>query len=347
MQFLPLAFAALLSSQFIASAVLAEDILLRITLQQPLSNPIGQNLQEFQRDVEAGTQGAIKVGIYDKAKFYLDYQVPEAVGSGAIEMGVAPLAQYSEDVPAAGLFMQPFLFNFDSIVRAAAARRSEIRSAIDAEIEKNTGVRVLWWQPYGPNVILGKGALANPQAIANHSVRVFDDVSAEFVTLCGGSPHVISDAKQSEAFEQEIVDSTIASMASVKDEELWRNIDTITNIRHSENLFLVVLNQKTFNALSPEQQSVLIAAAQKAEDSIWDKFQDIEAETYSFAASKGIKIRQLVPDDTVAWRVCSSSILESYMDRAGALGARLFAAYGKLRTDPCCSAQANAIVGSR
>ncbi|MGA7325936.1 MAG: TRAP transporter substrate-binding protein DctP [Rhodomicrobium sp.] len=341
MQFRLLALISLLACQFLAKPASAEALLLRISLQQPISNPIGQNLTEFKHFVEEKTHGAVKVDIYDKAQFYLDYQVPEAVSSGAIEMGVAPLAQYAEDVPAAGLFMQPFLFNFGAIVRAAAARRGEIRSAIDAEIEKKSRVRVLWWQPYGPNVILGKGSLANPQAIAKHNVRVFDDVSAEFIRLCGGNPEIISDAKQSEAFDMNIIDSSVASIASVKDEELWRKIDTITNIRHSENLFLVVINQKSFESLSVEQQRIVMEAAEKAEKDIWSKFHEIETEPYQFAASKGIKIQELVPDDTVAWRICSSNILESYMERAGGLGARLFAAYGRLRADPCCSVQAS------
>ncbi len=340
-----LAIVVALASQLLGEPAAAEEVLLRITLQQPISNPIGQNLLEFKKEVEEKTKGTVKVDIFDKAKFYLDYQVPEAVSSGAIEMGVAPLAQYAEDIPAAGLFMQPFLFNFDAIVKAAASRKSEIRAAIDGEIHKKEGVHILWWQPYGPNVILGKGSLANPQSIANHKVRVFDDVSAEFVTLCGGTPQVISDGKQAEAFDLNLVDSSIASVASVKDEELWRKIDTITNIRHSENLFLVVINQKLFESMTPEQQNILTAAAQKAEDEIWAKFHDIEAETYAFAASKGVKLQQLTPDDTVAWRVCSSSILESYMDRAGRLGAKLFAAYGKLRTDPCCSSQMSSAPG--
>src|SRR5215469_11963744 len=112
---------ALLLSQIIARPASAET-LLRISLQQPISTLVGQNLLEFKREVEEKTGSAVKITVYDKAQFYLDYQVPEAVGSGAIEMGVAPLAQYAEEVPAAGLFMQPFLFNFDAIVRAAAAR---------------------------------------------------------------------------------------------------------------------------------------------------------------------------------------------------------------------------------
>jgi TRAP-type C4-dicarboxylate transport system substrate-binding protein len=105
--------------------------------------------------------------------------------------------------------------------------------------------------------------------------------------------------------------------------------------------------QLRWNGLSPQQKEALLTAAQKVEDSIWNKYHDSEAEIYTFAASKGIKVQQLVPDDTIAWRVCSSSILESYIERAGALGASLFAAYGKLRTEPCCSTEGNAGSGPK
>jgi hypothetical protein len=39
----------------------------------------------------------------------------------------------------------------------------------------------------------------------------------------------------------------------------------------------------------------------------------------------------------VAWRECTAPLLESYVDRIGELGPKLFAAYGRLRTDPCCN----------
>ena len=159
----PWALIALLVSQLAAGPLSANEVALRITLHQPVEGLLGQNLQEFKALVEAETKGAVKVSIYDKASFYLDYQVPEGVGSGAIEMGVAPLAAYTDEIPPAGLFMQPFLFNFDAIVRAAAARGSQIRSVIDAEIEKKAGVKVLWWQPYGANVVFGKGKSRKPQ----------------------------------------------------------------------------------------------------------------------------------------------------------------------------------------
>ena len=40
----------------------------------------------------------------------------------------------------------------------------------------------------------------------------------------------------------------------------------------------------------------------------------------------------------VAPRACSSDVLLNYMDATADLGSRLMAAYGRLRTAPCCSA---------
>ena len=122
---------------------------------------------EFKDGVEARTKGDVTVNIFDQSQFYNDYQVPNAVGSGAIEMGLAPLGQYEDDVPAAGVFLQPFLFNFDEIIRAAAQPGSEIRTIIDNEILSQTGARVLWWQRYGSPVMLSKAEpMLDPNSMA-------------------------------------------------------------------------------------------------------------------------------------------------------------------------------------
>lgn len=64
---------------------------------------------------------------------------------------------------------------------------------------------------------------------------------------------------------------------------------------------------------------------------------DIEAEAYAFAREKGMTVYDLTPDEVAEWRACSAGIVEDYMNVAGDLGRRLMGAYGKLRTDPCCT----------
>ena len=50
------------------------------------------------------------------------------------------------------------------------------------------------------------------------------------------------------------------------------------------------------------------------------------------------KSTRITPDDVAEWRVCSAPVVEAFMSKSGQLGQRLMDAYGRLRTQPCCSA---------
>jgi C4-dicarboxylate-binding protein DctP len=320
----------------------AEEVLLRVSLQDSLSNPLNQGLVEFKDRVEARTKGDVTVNIFDQSQFYNDYQVPNAVGSGAIEMGLAPLGQYENDVPAAGVFLQPFLFNFDEIIRAAAQPGSEIRTIIDNEILSKTGARVLWWQRYGSPVLLSKTApMLSPNSMATQNIRTYDGLTAEFINLCGGKSHVIADFKQAEAFDNKLVDANLTNISSVKEQELWQKTHFVTRIRLSEILYAVIINEQIWQSLTVEQRQVLVEEAGKVEKKIWERFAKIDSDSYAYAAKKGMKIEELTSENIVAWRICSSSILESYMTKAGEIGQQLMTAYARLRMAPCCNKAAN------
>ena len=64
---------------------------------------------------------------------------------------------------------------------------------------------------------------------------------------------------------------------------------------------------------------------------------DVEAKAYAFARAKGMKVYDLTPNEVAEWRACSADIIDEYMSNAGETAHRLMAAYGKLRTDPCCT----------
>ena len=74
------------------------------------------------KDESSRSLADIVVEIYDSAQLYKDKEVPAAVGSGAIEAGVASLTRYVGDIPAVDIFYQPFLFDTEDKVRKAVAR---------------------------------------------------------------------------------------------------------------------------------------------------------------------------------------------------------------------------------
>src|SRR5262245_27089604 len=104
----------------------ADQIKLRVTLQLPKASHIGRNLLQFKEEVERRTEGAVAIEVYDNSKLYKDDQVVDAVSSGAIEMGITNYNQFSKAVPAIDIIGQPFLLNFDALVRAATKPDGEV-----------------------------------------------------------------------------------------------------------------------------------------------------------------------------------------------------------------------------
>jgi C4-dicarboxylate-binding protein DctP len=311
-----------------------------LSLNMPVSagNPISENIDEFRREVERRTGGALKITIGGRARRYEDNEVISAVSSGAIEMGATSLNQFAYDVPLAGVFLQPFMFNYDALVRAAAKPGSEIRGLIDDEILYWTNTHVLLWLPRGSTVIFSRRAAdLNPATIVNLPVGAPDDLTKELTRACGGSPHLVPTSDLYSALEKDSIQVTMTDILGVRERDLWRVTDTIVNTKHSPSLFIVVINDKVWDSLSEDHQQTLTEAAEALQERMWDLFAKIEADAYAFATNKGMKVYEPSPKEVVAWRECSAPLLESYVDRIGELGPKLFAAYGRLRTDPCCN----------
>lgn len=304
---------------------------LRISLQLPLKSHLGQNLLVFKDEVEKTSNGDLKVEIYDSAQLYKDKEVPQAVGSGAIEMGVASLTRFAGTIPAVDIFYVPFMFNNDEMVRKATSPDSPVRGPIDAAILE-TGARVLWWQAYGGAVMLGKGApIRTPADMKGKKVRVFGKTLGKFVEALGGAPTLISGSEQFLAYQRGTVDAGMTGISGVKSRKLYQVMDSVTVTNHADIEFLVLVNEVFWQGLTEAQRTLIAAAARKAEIAVRDDMARIEAEAYADAAANGMTIVKLTPEEVETWRAASAPVLESYLAESGDLGARLVKAAEGLR----------------
>ena len=330
---------ALVCVSLLPLAATAEQTKLRVTVQLPITNHVGVNLTRFKNEVERRTNKAIVVEIFDNSRLYKDSEVLEAVSSGAIEMGSLPYQQFAKKVPAIELFEQPFLMNFTTLVRAATAPDNDIRKLLEKAVFDATGVRILWWQAYGSNVVFSKGGrhVKRPSAIAGQKVRVFGQSMASLVKYCGGIPMVVPASMQTQAMKDGTVDMNMTGVSGVTARELWTASDTITRTEHGAVEMIAIVNEKVYQSLAPDHRTIVLEAARNAERDLWDAMIRSEAEAYDVAREKGMQIHELSPDDIAEWRACSARVIEDYINSTGALGASLMGAYGKLRTDPCCN----------
>jgi C4-dicarboxylate-binding protein DctP len=322
--------AALLAAGLAAVPASAETTL-RITLQLPIKSHLGQNLEAFEREVEAASNGDLQIEIYPAAQLYKDSEVPQAVGSGAIEMGVASITQFAGTIPAVDIFYVPFMFTSEEMVRKAVAHDSPIRSALDEAILK-TGTRVLWWQAYGGAIMLSKDApLKSPADMKNKKVRVFGKTLGEFVTATGGVPVMTSGSEQYVAYQRGTVDAGMTGVSGVKSRKLWQVMDHITVTNHADVEFLVLVNEEVWQGLTDQQREILTSAARKVEAELRDTMAKIEADAFEAANAEGMGIYEPSEAELAAWREASAPVVEQYKAAAGELGEKLIMEAEKLR----------------
>ena len=310
----------------------AAETTLRITLQLPLKAHLGQNLLVFKEEVEKTSNGEIEVQIYDSAQLYKDKEVPQAVGSGAIEMGVASITRFAGTIPAVDIFYVPFMFDREELVRKAVAPGSQVRGPID-EAVLGTGSRVLWWQAYGGAIMLSKGkeGLHTPEAIKGKKVRVFGKTLGKFIEALGGAPTLISGSEQYLAYQRGTVDAGMTGVSGVKSRKLWQVMDAVTVTNHADIEFLVLVNERFWQGLPEKHRELIAAAGRKAEIAVRDDMARIEREAYAAAKAEGMAVVKLTPQEIDQWRAASEPVRKSYLEDSGALGAQVMKAAEQLR----------------
>jgi C4-dicarboxylate-binding protein DctP len=339
----------ILSLVLVASDAVAQQVKLKANLQFPIAQPVfGGSLLRFKEEVEAQSKNDIAVEIFDKSQLYNDYQVVDGVATGGVDIAMTAAQQFSYKAPLVGILDQPFLFNFQALMSAAAMPGSEIRKLIDEAILTGTGARVLWWHPLGNNVLFSKGRdVADPDQIKDQRVASPGKLPGEFIGWCGGKPAALTVEKFQAAFKAGEVDMAVLGFGALSAFGLWQFTDTVTFTHHSPIVFFLVINEKRWQSLSPAHRAAVAQAASKVEIEIRAHQAASEARARVFASSKNVRLQELTPDQVAEWRACSAGMLADYMDKNGDGARKLMDAYARLRKDPCCSTGPGGIAFTR
>jgi C4-dicarboxylate-binding protein DctP len=309
----------LVAAVFMLSSTSYAEKTLRISLQLPLKHHLGQNLLNFQQEVEKESNGSLKIEIYPSAQLYKDKEVPQAVSSGAIEMGVASLTRFAGTIPAVDIFYVPFMFDSPDKVVKATAPGSTIRKALDKAI-LGTGTRVLWWQAYGSAILLTKkDIIKTPADMKGKKVRVFGKTLGATVLAVEGAPTMMSGSKQFLAYQRGTVDAGMTGITAVKTRKLYEVMDYMTLTYNADIEFIVIINEKVWQGLSEKERGIISKAGLRVEKELRDKMGSIEKEVLEWSRDK-IKVVDLTDAERNLWREATKSVVTGYEERSGDLG---------------------------
>jgi C4-dicarboxylate-binding protein DctP len=274
---------------------------IRVTLQLPEKHSLGQNWLAFKKIVEEKSEGELKIELFPSAQLYKDKQVPEAVGSGAIEAGSA--------------FLGP-----------ATKGGSEIREILDAAVLKETGARVLWWQAFGRNIYLSKDApIRVPADLKGKKVRTYGKILGWTVEALGGAPTLMSGSKQFLAYQQGAVDVGMTGAATIESRKLYEVMNHATLSYDSAVEFVAIINNKFFEGLSKKNQDIILDAAATVEQDLRDYIYANETVVVDGVRSK-INIIELTEAERDQWRQATKGVGDRFAKERGDIAAQVIKA---------------------
>jgi len=297
---------------------------LRLSLQVATNHPVGENIVYFKDQLEEISDGEMNVEIYDSAQLYKGSEIPQAVSSGAIDMGLVLIDEFAGTIPAVGLFSVAFMFPSYEVLAKAADPESPVRQKID-DLILETGSRVVWWQDYGPVQLLSNDApLVSPEDMKDKKVRVLGKPSGDFIKAVGGVPVKIGGSEQFMAYQRGTVDVGMTGTTAIKSRKLHEVMEHVTISNHAQTEFLIVMNDAVWQDMSEQEQAWMTEAARAAEMKMREetKTKNLEAQQY-LADETDMEVTTLSDAQIEAWREAAKPAIDTYIESAGEAGREL------------------------
>ncbi len=294
----------------------------KYTTQLPQKNFQVQNILEFSKCV--AEKSDITIDVYDSAQLYRDKEVPSAVASGAVELGMSTTERWAGTIPAMGIFSVPFALGGRDTVLKLLKPGAEFRKVLDEALVK-TGVRPIYWMEYGTVVFLSKKdrPIRMPEDLKGMKVRTFGKTLGDFVNSVGGAATIMSGSEQFVAYQRGTVDAGMTGVASFKSRKLDEVMNVITFTQHGHIYFPSVINEKVWQGLSADQKSALKSCGDEAQTALHNEVGSAEAEAIAYAKDKGADVIELSAEDLEKWREAGQPTVKEFVNHSGELGQKL------------------------
>lgn len=305
---------------------------LRMTVQVGANHPVGANTHYFAEQLNEISGGEMTVRVFDSASLFKGQEVPQAISSGAIDMGIVLADEYAGSVPAAGIFSVAFMFPDYQILARAADREGAFRTTFD-NLLLEAGSKVLWWQDYGPVQMLSKGApVVSPDDMRGKMVRATGKPTGDLIEAVGGSAVVVGGAEQFVAYQRGLVDIGMSGTTAVKSRALYEVMDHVTMTSHGLAEFIAVINPALWDSMSEQEQAWMTEAAIRAEKKMRAETEAENVEAAQWLAENGhATVTELTPEQIAVWQEATRPAVEQFRQEAGEAGDQLLTALDALR----------------
>lgn len=282
-----------------------------------------QNISQFAKDVEAATNGALKIKIHSAGSLFKHPEIKNAIRGGQVPVGEFFLSLLSNENAAFGADSQPFLAtNYAEAEKLWAAQKPIVSQLLDRQ-----GLMPLFSVPWPPQGLYTKKAINTVDDLKGIKFRAYNATLEKFAKLVGAAPTQVEVPDIPQAFATGRVEAMITSPSTGANSKAWDFITTYTDIQAWLPKNIVVVNKKAFRKLDKRTQDALLQAAAAAELRGWEMSKKETAAKTAILKDNGVNIVTPSAELMDGLKKVGAEMLVDWEKAAGKEGASLLKAY--------------------
>lgn len=309
--------------------VMAQDHVMRLSHQFPPTHHTAVRLAQFEKDVEATTEGAVDVQIFGAAQLYKPNQHHAAVASGEIESAVILNLQWGGTIPEMSVTLIPYLMTSPDAQKAFLG--SEAASMLDQKMSER-GVQNIAWIVDTNDLIFtsSKAPLVQPEDFNGVKIRGLTPLFDRGLTALGATPVTMPGSEVYQALQTGVIDAGVTGVAAAFSRKFYE----VQQYGSATPMFLafdnLVVNPSWWNGLPDDIRAAIQKAADKTVESSIITHEGIDPKAIEDLVGAGMEAQALTEAQAAAIRdVMQPAVREAFLEETGDDGKKLLDLLGQ------------------
>ncbi len=252
----------------------------------------GKNLSEFAQEVDSTTAGRLKIELHPNNTLVKLNDIKAAVVAGTAAAGETIMSSLVKEIPLAGADSIPFVVDsYASALRMWQLQRTGVERAMQAQ-----GLKVLYAVPWPPQGLYSQKPIGVEADFNGTKMRTYNPSTVRIAELLGAKPVDVPMVEVGNALSEGRMDNMITSSVTGAENKVWSHIRYYYEINAWFPKNIVFVNAAAFNALSAQQQTAVLVAADKAQTRGWAMSQVAHTEATNILKTNGIKVERIPRD---------------------------------------------------
>lgn len=266
---------------------------LRVAHVQGEEHPQHLAMVEFEKYVEANTNGAIDVQIFPNELLGPQRQSVELAQTGAVDIVVASVGLLEAFEPRYTVFNLPYLFD-DRDHFFEVMDDDSIMDPMFNATEQSGFIGLTWFDAGTRNVYTVKKPVVTPEDMKGMKIRVQQSpVNLALITALGASPTPMSFGEVYTALQQSVIDGAENNELALINNKHGEVAKYYSYTQHSIVPDMVIVSKKSLEKLTPEQQQIIFDAAELANEFEVKAWAETTENTKEQAEEMGVQFNEV------------------------------------------------------